>query len=95
MTLKPRRADKYLVDGDVWLDAEDYAVYRVHGIPAKHVSMWISHAEVDWRYRRMNAGIWLTDKIESTSDVRVFGTVNMQIRYDYNNVGVISVAKTF
>jgi hypothetical protein len=95
MTLKPRRADKYLVDGDVWLDAADYAVYRVHGIPAKHVSLWISHAEVDWRYRRMNTGVWLTDKIESSSDVRIFGQVNMQIRYDYNNVGVTTVAKTF
>jgi hypothetical protein len=94
MTLKPRRSDKYLVDGDVWLDAEDYAVCHVHGIPAKRVSLWISHAEVDWHYRRMNAGVWLTDKVESSSDVRLFGTVLMQIRYDYNNVGVTSLAKT-
>lgn len=93
MTLKPRRADKYLLDGDVWLDAEDFAVCRVHGIPSKHVSLWISHAEVDWHYRRVNTGIWLTDKIESSSDVRLVGTVQMQIQYDYNNVGVVNVAK--
>ena len=95
MALKPRRPDKYLVNGDVWLDAEDYAVCHVHGIPSKHVSLWISHAEVDWRYRRVNAGIWLTDKIESSSDVRLVGQVLMQIRNDYNNVGVASVAKMF
>ena len=95
MSLKPRRPDKYLVNGDVWLDAEDYAVCRVHGIPSKHVSMWISHAEVDWRYRRMNdSGVWLTDKVESSSDVRLFGTVQMQIRYNYNTVGVAGIAKT-
>src|SRR5579862_1567403 len=87
MSLKPRRPDKFLIDGDVWLDAEDYAVSRVHGFPSKHVSMWISHAEVDWHYRRMNdMGVWLTDRVESSSDVRLFGTVLMQIRYDYNTV---------
>jgi hypothetical protein len=95
LTLKPRRPDKYLVNGDVWLDAEDYAVCRVHGIPSKHVSLWISHAEVEWRYRRVNDGIWLTDKVDSSSDVRIFGMVLMQIRNDYNNVGVTNVAKAF
>lgn len=94
MSLKPRRPDKFLIDGDVWLDAEDYAVCRIHGFPSKHVSIWISHAEVDWHYRRMNnEGIWLTDKVESSSDVHLFGTVRMQIRYDYNTVGMASAAK--
>ena len=92
LALKPRRNDKFLVDGEVWLDAEDYAVCRVHGVPSKHVSLWISRAEVDWHYSRIN-GIWLTDKVDSTSDVRLFGDVSMQIHYDYHNVGVGTVAK--
>jgi hypothetical protein len=92
LTIKPRRNDKYLVDGDVWLDAEDYAVCRIHGIPSKHVSIWISRVEVDWHFRRFN-GIWLTDRIESSSDVRLFGPVVMQIHADYASIGVVSVAK--
>jgi len=93
LTLKPRHPDKFLLNGDVWLDAEDYAVCRIHGFPSKHVSLWISRAEVDWKFRRMNDGIWLTDKVESNSDVRVIGTVLMQIQYAYDNVGLSSVAK--
>jgi hypothetical protein len=92
LALKPRRNDKYLLDGDVWLDAEDYAVTRIHGFPAKRPSIWVSKAEVDWRFSRIN-GIWLTDKIESSSDVRLFGNVQMKINYNYNNVGVGAVAK--
>jgi hypothetical protein len=92
LALKPRRNEKFLLDGDVWLDAEDYGVSRIHGFPAKRVSIWISKAEVDWHFRRIN-GIWLTDKVESSSDVRLFGNVRMQIHYDYNNVGVGAVAK--
>jgi len=91
LALKPRRNEKFLLDGDVWLDAEDYGVARIHGFPSKRVSIWISKAEVDWHFRRIN-GIWLTDKIESSSDVRLFGNVLMKIHYDYNNVGVVTVA---
>jgi hypothetical protein len=92
MTIKPRRSDKYLLDGDIWLDAEDYAVCRIHGIPSKHVSLWIPRVEVDWHFRRFN-GIWLTDRIESTSDVRIIGAVSMQIHAEYASVGVVAVAK--
>jgi hypothetical protein len=92
LSIKPRRNERFLLDGDVWLDAEDYGVTRIHGIPSKRVSIWISKAELDWHFSRIN-GIWLTDKIESSSDVRLFGNVQVQINYAYNNVGVGAVAK--
>ena len=90
--MKPRRKDKYLLDGEVWLDAEDFAVCRVHGMPSKHLSLWVSRTEIDWRYRRVN-GLWLTERIESSSDVRFTGTVLMQIEYTYRNVGMVMTAK--
>jgi len=93
LTLKPRHPDKYLLIGDVWLDAEDYAVCRVHGVPSRHVSIWISRAEVEWRFKRMDTGVWLTETVESSSDVRLFGPVLMQIQYAYKNIDVASVAK--
>jgi hypothetical protein len=93
LTLKPRHPDKYLLEGDVWLDAEDYAVCHVHGTPSRHVSIWISRAVVDWRFKRMDTGVWLTEAVESTSDVRLFGPVLMQIQYGYRNIDVASVAK--
>jgi hypothetical protein len=93
LTLKPRHPDKYLLDGDVWLDAEDYAVCHVHGVPSRHVSLWISRAEVDWRFKRMDTGVWLTENVESTSEVRLFGPVLMQIHYAYENIAVATAAR--
>jgi len=93
LTIKPRHPDKYLLDGDVWLDAEDYAVCRVHGVPSRRVSLWISRAEVDWRFKRMNTGVWLTETVESSSDVRLVGPVLMKINYAYESIGVAIVAK--
>ena len=31
----PKRKDKYLFEGKVWIDVEDYAVVRIEGHPAK------------------------------------------------------------
>ena len=93
LTLKPRRPDKYLLVGDVWLDAADYAICRVHGVPSRRVSLWISRAEVDWRFKRMDTGVWLTETVESSSDVRLVGPVLMKINYAYESIGVDTVAK--
>jgi hypothetical protein len=41
----------------------------------------------------MDTGVWLTENVESTSDVRLFGPVLMQIHYAYGSIGVDTVAK--
>lgn len=87
LSMKPKRKDKYLLDGEIWLDASDYGVCRVRGVPSKRVSFWVSKVDIDKRLRRIE-GIWLTDKIESTSAVRFGGNVQMQIEYTYDSVTV-------
>ena len=51
--IKPKRKDKYLIDGDIWVDSADYAVSRVHGSPSKRVSIWVSRVEIDTRMSRI------------------------------------------
>ena len=89
LSLKPKRKDKYLLDGDVWVDATDYGVYRLHGSPSKKVSIWVSKVEIDKRHRRLE-GVWLPEKIESSSNIRFAGNVRMKIEYTYDVVKVIS-----
>jgi hypothetical protein len=36
----PKRKDKYLFEGRVWIDAQDYAIVRIAGQPAKSFSFW-------------------------------------------------------
>lgn len=85
--IKPKRKDKFLLDGDIWVDASDYAVTRVHGFPSKHVSVWISRVEVDKRMSRVE-GVWLTNKIESSSTIHLVGDVVLQIECVYDDVKV-------
>ena len=85
--IKPKRKDKYLIDGDIWVDSADYAVSRVHGSPSKRVSIWVSRVEIDTRLSRIE-GVWLTNKIESSSSIRLVGDVSLQIEYVYDKVKV-------
>jgi hypothetical protein len=87
LSMKPKRNDKYLLNGEIWLDATDYGICRIHGSPSKRVSLWVSKVDIDKRLRRIN-GIWLADRIESSSDIRFAGNVRMRIEYTYDSVTV-------
>src|SRR5689334_12117418 len=53
MRISPKRRDKYSLDGEVWIDAEDYSIVRMHGVPAKRPSIWTLKTEIDRRYRKI------------------------------------------
>ncbi len=78
----PRRKDKYLYDGKIWIDAADYAVARIEAQPAKNPSFWITGATISHTNRAIN-GIWLPARNESTSKVRLGGRATLTI--DYGN----------
>ena len=88
LSLKPKRNDKYLLNGEIWVDAADYGICRIQGSPAKRVSLWVSKVDIDERLRRIN-GIWLADRIESSSNIRFAGNVRMRIEYTYDSVTVV------
>ncbi len=85
LALSPKRRDKYSIKGEVWIDSEDFAIARLHGAPAKRPSLWTRHTEIERRYTRVN-GIWLTEKIESISDIVIAGQSHLSIDYSYNLV---------
>jgi outer membrane lipoprotein-sorting protein len=41
----PRRKDKYLFEGKIWIDAQDYGIVRIAGHPAKSPPFWITRAD--------------------------------------------------
>ena len=36
----PKRQEKYLIDGQIWIDAEDWGIVRIQGSPAKRPAIW-------------------------------------------------------
>jgi hypothetical protein len=62
----PKRKDKYLFEGKLWIDVDDYAVVRIVGHPAKKLSFWIERADFVRQYQKIE-GFWLPEKIRHLS----------------------------
>jgi hypothetical protein len=79
----PKRKDKYLFEGRVWIDAQDYAVVRIEGHPATKLSFWIERADFVRQYQKIE-GFWLPLKDETFVQVRLYGKSVLTIEHkDY------------
>jgi outer membrane lipoprotein-sorting protein len=68
----PKRRDKYLFEGKIWIDVQDYAVVRIEGHPAKKLSFWIERADVVRQYQKIG-NFWLPERDETFVQVRLYG----------------------
>ncbi len=93
--VRPKRRDKYLFEGKLWIDVEDYSVVRIDGHPAKKLSFWIQRADFVRQYQKIN-GFWLPQKDQTLVEVRLYGKKVLTIDHrDYVvNAGPSKEART-
>lgn len=77
----PRRRDKDLFEGTIWIDAEDMAIARIEGQPARNPSFWVKNVHFIRRYQKVG-DFWLPREDSSVSDVRMFGKHTLTIQYE-------------
>jgi hypothetical protein len=68
----PKRKDKYLFEGKIWIDTEDFAIVKIAGHPAKKPSFWINRADFVRQYQRID-GFWLPYRDETSVEVKLYG----------------------
>jgi hypothetical protein len=76
----PKRKDKYLFEGRVWIDVNDYSVVRIEGHPAKKLSFWIQSADFVRQYQKID-GFWLPEKDQTLVQVRLYGKKLLTIEH--------------
>src|SRR5262249_20161030 len=86
LEVTPRFKSKFLYHGKIWVDANDFAVSRVSAQPAKNISFWISHTEIEHEYKKIGA-FWLPALNTSTTHVRFGGTAKLKIDYRDYRIG--------
>ncbi len=87
----PKRRDKYLFEGKVWIDAEDYVVVRIEGHPAKKLSFWIQRAEFVRQYQKID-DFWLPQRDRTFVDVRLYGEKVLTIDHrDYSVNSAVAI----
>jgi len=80
---KPKRKDKYLFEGRIWVDTEDYALVRAEGNPAKNPSFWTKSTHFVQVYQK-SGPLWFPFSTQSITEARLFGTTDVHIEYfDY------------
>jgi hypothetical protein len=83
--ITPKKKDKYSIEGTVWVDAEDFAIVRIQGKPAKKPSFWTLRTEIDRHYKRID-GLWLPDYMDTWSDILIAGHSTFRIDYKYESI---------
>ena len=83
ITIEPKSPNKYLTRGRIWVDADEYAIVRIEGKPAKNPSFWIKSVHFVHDYDK-SGSFWFPVFDRSVTDVRIFGATEMTIEYsDY------------
>ena len=95
LEVNPKTRNKFLVRGRIWVDAEDFAIARVEGQPAKNPSFWIRSVQIVQRYGRAGQ-FWLPASNQSVAQARIFGQTEVVIDYfDYVTTSRDGQAKHF
>jgi hypothetical protein len=82
LSVEPRTSNKLLYRGRIWVDAEDFAVTRIEGAPAKNPSFWTKDTKIVQVYTKVG-DFWLPESNRSTSAIRLGGQASLTI--DYQN----------
>ena len=83
LEVNPKRKEKYLFCGRIWVDAEDYALVRAEGNPAKKASFWIRKTQFV-QVNQKNGTAWFPVSTQSVTDALIFGSTEVNIEYfDY------------
>jgi hypothetical protein len=72
LLIVPKRKEKYLLRGQIWVDANTFRVRRIEGVPAKKPSFWITGIHLTLQFAELN-GMWIPVSFDSIATVRLFG----------------------
>lgn len=83
LQLLPRREEKSLLRGTIWVDSVTYLLHRIEGELAKAPSWWLRDVRIAFLYGSVS-GMWLQTALEATATVRILGpytVVSRDLKY--------------
>ena len=68
----PKRKERYLFSGQVWLDTTTFRIRRLEGVPAKSPSFWITNIHLTMQFGEVS-GMWIPISFDAIATVRFLG----------------------
>jgi hypothetical protein len=78
LRVSPKTANKYLIDGKIWVDANDYSIVRIEGQPARNPSFWVHSVHFVHTYEKVGP-FWFASATHTQSEIRIFGSSELTI----------------
>lgn len=86
----PKRKEKGLLLGDIWVDAKTYRIRQIIGIPLKTPSFWIKDLHITVLFAAVN-GMWISVSVDAIAAVRFLGIYTLA---GHNLTPPVAVANT-
>ncbi len=68
----PKRKDKKLLGGQIWVDASTFRIRRIEGVPAKSPSFWLKNIHITLQFAELG-GMWVPVTFDAIATVRFLG----------------------
>ena len=72
LSLKPKRDERSLFNGKVFVDAQSYRILKLEGQPSRSPSWWLKSTYITLLFGDVD-GLWLPVATNGTSELRMFG----------------------
>jgi hypothetical protein len=72
LLIVPKRRDKNLLRGQIWVDAKTFRIRRIEGVPAKSPSFWIKDIHITLQFAEVN-DMWIPISFDAIATVRLLG----------------------
>ena len=77
--LKPKRKEKELISGEVWVDQHSFFVRQIEGEVEKTPSWWLKKVRIKLVFADLE-GMWVQTNMEATAEVRIVGAHTLTSR---------------
>lgn len=78
LAVDPKKENKYLIKGKIWVDENDYSIVRIEGQPARNPSFWVRSVHFVHTYQKVGS-FWFASSTHTTSEIRIFGESELMI----------------
>jgi hypothetical protein len=72
----PRRKEKGLLLGDIWVDAKTYRIRQIIGVPLKTPSFWVTDLHITVQFADVN-GMWIPVSVDAIATIRFLGVYSL------------------
>jgi hypothetical protein len=72
LRILPKRKDKNLLLGQIWVDASTFRIRRIEGVPAKSPSFWLKNIHITLQFAQLG-GMWVPVTFDAIATVRLLG----------------------